>query len=166
MPLKDQLNDDLRTAMRGGDDMRKTTLRGLLAAIRSAEDSAVKAKVDAAGAIAEDAERVTADATDDDVLQVIRRQVKQRQDSIEQFQKANRGDLVQKESAELAILQGYLAKQMNREQIESVVRAVIAETGASGPQDKGKVMPVLMKRLQGQADGREVNAVVTSLLQG
>lgn len=164
MSLKDQLNADLRDAMRGGDDVRKTTLRGLLAAVRAAEDAAVKAKVEASGELSEDAERVTVAFTDDDVLQVIRRQVKQRQDSIEQFQKAKREDLVRKESAELALLQAYLPQMMGRDRIEAIAREVLAETGARGPQDKGKVMPVLMKRLAGQADGREVNAVVTELL--
>lgn len=165
MGLKDRINEDLRAAMRAGDDLRKTTLRGLLSAVRAAEDAAVKAKVEAAS-VAEDAERMVVELTDDDVVQVIRRQVKQRQDSIEQFQRAGRQDLVEKETAEAAVLQGYLPRQMPREQIVEEARAVIAETGASGPGDKGKVMPALMKRLQGRADGREINAVVTELLTG
>ncbi|MGD9890554.1 MAG: GatB/YqeY domain-containing protein [Dehalococcoidia bacterium] len=167
MVLKDQLNDDLRSAMRGGDDVRKLTLRGLLAAVRSAEDAAVKSRLDAAGAAArDDGERLVVDFGDDEVIQVIRRQVKQRQDSIEQFEKAGRQDLVRKESAEMAVLQAYLPQQMGRDQIEQEARAVIAETGATGPADKSKVMPVLIKRLAGKADGREINAVVTQLLAG
>jgi uncharacterized protein YqeY len=163
MSLKERVNEDLRAAMRAGDELRKTTLRGLLAAVRVAEDAAVKAKLDA-GTVADDAERIVVDFTDDEVLQVIRRQVKQRQDSIEQFEKAGRQDLVAKETAEAAVLQGYLPQQMPREQIVAEARAVIAETGATGPGDKGKVMPVLIRRLQGKADGREINAVVTELL--
>lgn len=167
MSLKQRLNEELHAAMRGGDEVRKTTLRGLIAAVRSAEDAAVKARLDAAGSGAkDDGERMVVDFDDDEVIQVIRRQVKQRQDSIEQFEKAGRGDLVQKESAELSILETYLPQQMGREQIEQEARAVIAETGASGPADKGKVMPVLIKRLAGRADGREINAVVTQLLSG
>ena len=165
MGLKDRINDDLRAAMRAGDELRKTTLRGLLSAVRAAEDAAVKAKVDAA-TVGDAPERMVVDFTDDEVIQVIRRQVKQRQDSIEQFQKAGRPDLVEKETAEAAILQGYLPQQMSREQIAEEARAVIAEAGATGPADKGKVMPALMKRIQGKADGREINAVVTELLGG
>ena len=165
MGLKDRINEDLRAAMRSGDELRKTTLRGLLSAVRAAEDAAVKAKLDA-GAGAEAVERVVVQFTDDDLVQVIRRQVKQRQDSVEQFRRAGRQDLVERETAEAAVLQAYLPQQMGREQIAAEARAVIAETGASGPGDKGKVMPVLMKRLQGKADGREINAVVTELLAG
>lgn len=165
MPLKDRISDDLRAALRAGDEVRKTTLRGLLAAVRAAEDAAVKVKVDAAGAT-EDAERTVVELGDDGVLQVLRRQVKQRQDSIEQFDKAGRTDLVDRETAELTVLQGYLPQQMSREQITVEARAVIAEVGASGPADKGKVMPALIKRLQGKADGRDINAVVTELLAG
>jgi uncharacterized protein len=167
MTLKDRLNDDLRSAMRSGDEVRKLTLRGLLAAVRNAEDAAVKSRLDAsAGERRDDGERLVVSFNDDEVTQVIRRQVKQRQDSIEQFEKAGRQDLVQKETAEMAVLQAYLPQQMGREQIEQEARAVIAETGASSPADKSKVMPVLIKRLAGKADGREVNAVVTQLLAG
>lgn len=166
MSLKQRLNDDLRDAMRGGDEVRKTTLRGLLAAVRTAEDTAVKARLDAGGGSNDEGGRLVVELADDDVIQVIRRQVKQRQDSIEQFDRAGRQELVQKEAAELAVLEQYLPQQMGQDQIEQEARAVIAETGATGPADKGKVMPVLMKRLAGKADGREINAVVTRLLQG
>src|SRR5215216_6062395 len=164
MALKDRINDDLRAAMRAGDELRKTTLRGLLAAVRVAEDTAVKAKL--GGNVPEDAQRMVVELGDDEVIQVVRRQVKQRQDSIEQFEKAGRTDLVEKERGEAAILEAYLPQQMPREQIEAEARAVIAEMGASGPGDKGKVMGPLMKRLQGKADGREINAVATELLGG
>jgi uncharacterized protein YqeY len=166
MSLKQRLNDDLRAAMRGGDEVRKTTLRGLLAAVRTAEDAAVKARLDAGGEPKEGSGRLVVELGDDDVIQVLRRQVKQRQDSIEQFDKAGRQELVQKEAAEVAVLEQYLPQQMGQDQIEQEARAVIAESGAAGPADKGKVMPVLMKRLAGKADGREINAVVTRLLQG
>lgn len=167
MSLKERLNEDLRAAMRGGDEVRKLTLRGLLAAVRNAEDAAVKSRMDAVkGEAHDEVGRMLVEFGDDEVVQVIRRQVKQRQDSIEQFEKAGRQDLVQKESAEMVVLQAYLPQQMGRDQIEQEVRTVIAETGAAGPSDKGKVMPVLMKRLAGKADGREINAVVTELLTG
>ena len=180
MTLKDRLSEDLRAAMRSGDEVRKVTLRSALAAIRNAEDAVARERLerehpdwqtpdidDRGPPDASELETVTplkVELSDDHVLDVLRRQVKQRCDSVEAFQKANRQDLVDKESAEIAVLQGYLPQQMSRAEIADEARAVIAETGATGPADKGKVMPVLMKRLAGKAEGREINAVVTELL--
>jgi uncharacterized protein YqeY len=166
MTLKERINGDLRDAMRSGDERRKTTLRMVLASIRNAEilpspesEAAAEALV-AAGA-------ARAELNDEQVLQVLRREVKQRRDSIDQFQKAGRQDLIANESAEIDILQVYLPQAMSREEIAAEARAVIAETGAAGPGDKGKVMPVLMKRLAGREfEGRTVNEVVTELLAG
>ena len=103
---------------------------------------------------------------DQGVLAVIAKQAKQRQDSIEEFNKASRTDLADKDAAELKILETYLPAMLSRDEIAAAAREVIAETGASGPADKGKVMPVIMKRLAGQADGRAINEVVTELLAG
>jgi uncharacterized protein YqeY len=154
MPLKEQLNADLRDAMRAGDETRKSTLRMLLSAIRNAE-------IPPEGSTSE----VSRHELDDDaVLDVVRREVKQRRDSIDAYAKANRRDLVDKEEAELAVLSGYLPPQMSREEIVTVARDVIERTGARGPADKGKVMPAIMAELRGKAEGREINAVVTELL--
>lgn len=154
MSLKDQLDADLREAMRAGEETRRSTLRLLITAIRNAE-------------IPPEGARDTAtrmDLDDEAVLDVIRREVKQRRDSIDAYAKAGRKDLVDKEEAELGILSAYLPAQMSRDEIEAVVREIIGRVGASGPADKGKVMPVIMAELRGKAEGRDINAVVTDLL--
>jgi uncharacterized protein YqeY len=102
--------------------------------------------------------------TDDSVLSIVAKQVKQRRDSIDAFKKASRQDLVDREMAELTVLEAYLPAQLSPDDISAEARAVIAEVGASGPGDKGKVMSALMARLAGRADGRTVNEVVTELL--
>lgn len=142
-----RLTDDLKQAMRGGDTVKRSTLRLLISAIKNAE-IAKQAALDNAG-----------------ILGVIAKEVRQRQESIESFRKGNRQDLVASEEAEMAILQAYLPRQMTREEVVQAARQVIAEVGAQGPADKGKVMPKLIAQLKGRADGREINAVVTELLQ-
>jgi uncharacterized protein YqeY len=154
MSLKDQLNADLRDAMRAGEETRKSTLRLLITAIRNAEIPPEGATQTAA--------RVELD--DEGVLDVIRREVKQRRDSIDAYAKADRKDLVDTEEAELAVLSAYLPAQMSREEIEAVAREVIQRVGATGPADKGKVMPVIMAELRGKAEGRDINAAVSDLL--
>jgi len=141
--------------MRAGDEVRKSTLRLLLTAITKTE---VPGEDDPAAA------RQTLD--DEQVLTVIGSQAKQRRQSIEAFKKAGRDDLVQREQLELDVLQAYLPAQLTREDIAAETRKVMDETGAHSPADKGKVMPVLMKRLGDRADGRVVNEVVTELLSG
>jgi uncharacterized protein len=148
MPLKDTLADDLKDAMRAGDESRKTAIRMTIAAIKNAEVAAMKPLDDAA------------------VIGVIGKQFKQRRDSIDAFKKAGRQDLVDKEAAELRVLEAYLPAAMTPEEIIDAARAVIAEVGASGPGDKGKVMSALMPRLAGRAAGRAVNEAVTELLVG
>jgi len=144
--LKQKLSDDLKQAMRSGDTIKRGAIRMLMAAINNAE-IARQAKLE-----------------DSDIFGVIAKEVRQRRESIEAFKQGNRQDLVDKEEAELAILQEYLPQQMTREEVIEAARKVIAEVGAEGPGDKGKVMPVLMAQLKGQADGREINEVVSELL--
>ena len=145
--LKQRLNDDLKQAMRSGDTVNRATLRLLLASIHNVEI----------------ARRTT--LSDADILGVIAKEVRQRQESIESFKQGNRQDLVAKEEAEMTVLQGYLPQQMTREEIVEAAHQVIAEVGAQGPGDKGKVMPKLIAQLKGRADGREINTIVTELLQ-
>ena len=105
-----------------------------------------------------------ASLADSDILGVIAKEAKQRQESIDAFKQGSRPELVAQEQAELAVLEGYLPQQMTREEVTAEVRRVIAEVGAQGPRDKGKVMPKLIAQLKGKADGREINAIVTELL--
>ncbi len=153
MGLREQLTADLKEAMRQKDEVRKTTIRSVIAAIKQAET-----QLDAQG------QRVHLD--DDDILALIAKQAKMRRESILEFRKGGRQDLVDREEAELAILQGYLPQQLSREEIEAEARRVVAEVGAAGPRDMGKVMKPLMARLRGRADGRLVNQVVRELLAG
>src|SRR3970040_1593756 len=138
MSLKEQLADDLKEAIRQRDEPRKIAIRMAIWANKNAEVEKGAALGDA------------------DVLAILGREAKRRRESIAEFEKAGRQDLVAKEQAELKVLQTYLPAQMGRE--------VIAELGAAGPGDKGKVMPVLIGRLAGRAEGREINEVVTELL--
>ena len=151
MSLREQMSNDLKDAMRQRDETRKRTIRGIIAAIQKEE-----AGTD------ESTGRVS--VGDVEILQLIVRQVKQRRDSIEAFQAGNRPDLVAAEEAEMAILQSYLPPTLGRAEIEATARQVIAEVGASGPRDMGKVMKPLLARLGDQADGRLVSEIVRDLL--
>jgi uncharacterized protein len=155
MTLKDQLNADLRDAMRGGDRTRTSALRLLITAVRNAE-------IPPEGADA--GEPARRDLDDEGVLNVVRREVKQRRDSIDAYTKASRPDLVALEDAEMQVLIRYLPAQMTAGEIDAAAREVIDRVGAHGSEDKGKVMPVIMEELRGKADGRDINAAVTRLL--
>jgi uncharacterized protein YqeY len=153
MGLREQLADDLKDAMRQQDERRKRTIRLVLAAIKQAET-----ELDANG------QRVHLD--DDGILAVFVSQIRQREESIVEYRKGRRPDLVAEEEAEMAILRSYLPRQLTREEIEVEARRVIAEVGASGPRDMGKVMKPLVTSLRGRADGKVVNEVVRELLAG
>jgi uncharacterized protein YqeY len=144
--LKQKLSDDLKQAMKSGDTVKRSTLRMLMAAINNAE-------IAKKGPLA-----------DSDVLGIIAKEVKQHQESITSFKEGNRPDLVEKEEAEMAILQDYLPEQLSHDDIITEVKQVIDAIGAQGPGDKGKVMQQLMPKLKGRADGKEINQVVTELL--
>ena len=107
-----------------------------------------------------------AELADGDILGVLAKEARQRQESIEAFKQGNRPDLAVKEEAEFAILQEYLPRQASRDDIVAEARKIIEAAGAKGPGDKGKVMPKIIAALKGKADGREINEVVTELLKG
>ena len=144
--LKERITEDMKAAMRAKDAGRLSAIRLLQAAIKQKE-------VD---------ERVVAD--DAAVLAIIEKLIKQRKDSIEQFAKAGRTDLVDKEKAELDLLAGYLPQQMSEAELAAAVDAAIAESGAAGPQGMGKVMALLKPRIAGRADMGKVSALVKQRL--
>jgi uncharacterized protein YqeY len=182
MGLRERLEADQRDAMRSGQTARLNTIRMLRSAIQRAEQARRKALMDAllesrtAGAEAEAEELsepeiadITRRATLSDqelVDTVVANEVKQRRDSIAQFRKAGRQDLVDKEEGELHVLLAYLPDQLSEVEIEALVRATIAEVGAQGPRDMGKVMGRLAPQLRGKADMSAVGPLVQRLLAG
>jgi uncharacterized protein len=147
MPLRDQVNADLTAAMKAKDTGRLSALRMLKAAIMN-----------------KDVEKGR-DLEDAEVLQVVASLVKQRRDSIEQFSKAGRTDLVEKETGEITVLEHYLPPAATADEIAAAVKAAIVETGAASPKDMGKVMKAVMPKLAGKnADGKAVNEIVRRTL--
>lgn len=148
--LKDQLQNELKDSMKARDELNTSVLRMLLSAITYYE-----IQKGGAGYV----------ATDEDVLSVIDKQVKQRKDSIEQFEKANRPELAEKEKKEMGLLIKYLPAQMPEEEVKKLVMEAIAQTGAKGAGDIGKVMGALMPKVKGKADGSLVSKLVRENLQ-
>jgi uncharacterized protein YqeY len=148
MALKDRINDDVKAAMRAKETARLSALRLLLAALKQRE-------VD---------ERIT--LTDADVVAVIDKMLKQRRDSISQFEAAKRQDLADAEKFEVSVLQAYLPQAMSQAEVEAAVAKAIADLGAQGAQDMGKVMAALKPALAGRADMGKVSAIVKARLAG
>ncbi len=148
--MYEQLRSDLKDAMKAGDDIRKTTLRGLL--------SACTQELTATGRTPQDT------LSEDEVLSVIRREVKRRKDAAEQFRAGGRPELAQSEEAELTILETYLPQMMSREEIEPIVKAKIEALGVTDKSGAGKLIGAVMSELKGKADGSDVKAVVDALL--
>lgn len=148
MSLKQQISDDMKTAMRAKEAERLGTIRLLLAAIKQKE-------VD---------ERV--DVDDTAVVGLLDKMIKQRKDSIAAFTQAGRTELADKEAAEIAVLQGYLPQRLSADEVLAEVKAIVAELGASGPGDMGKVMGVVKTRLAGKAEMGQVSAAVKAALSG
>ncbi|RQO40021.1 glutamyl-tRNA amidotransferase [Variovorax sp. KBW07] len=148
MTLKEQITEDMKTAMRAKDSERLGTIRLLLAALKQKE-------VD---------ERVELD--DAMVVAIVDKMVKQRKDSIAAFTTGGRADLADKEAAEIKVLEVYLPQRMSADEVATAVKAIVAELGASGPGDMGKVMGAVKTRLAGKADMGQVSAAVKAALSG
>lgn len=148
MSLRDRINDELKNAMRAGDTRRRDALRLLTAALKQKE-------VD---------ERKTLE--DGDVVSIIDKMVKQRRDSIAQFEQGGRNDLAENEQFEISVLQAYMPAALSEEEIDAAIAAAIADTGAKAPADMGKVMGPLKAKLAGRADMAKVSARVKAKLAG
>ena len=144
MSLREQLDADLLEAVRSKDELRRSALRLIKASVQSEEKSR-------GGVLG-----------DDGMVQVLSREAKRRKESIDAFREGNRPDLVEKEEAELSIIAKYLPQQLTEDEVREIARSVIEEVGASGPGERGKVMP----QVKGKADGKMVNQIVGDLLAG
>ena len=145
--IKDRLDEDIRNTMRARDRARLETLRFLKSQIQLTEKNNLT------------------ELDDSGVTDVVAKQVKDRRESIEMFGQGGRADLVAKEEASLSILLEYMPEQLGEDEIEAIARQAIADTGAAGPGDRGKVMGRVMPQVRGKADGSQVNAIVSRLLE-
>ncbi|NNJ12672.1 GatB/YqeY domain-containing protein [Chloroflexales bacterium ZM16-3] len=180
--IQDRLTADMKDAMRAGEKARLTVIRTTRAALQSAQLEAAKQRYDAAAreiearhaddpaardaalsAISADAHVVLDEA---DAEAVIAKEIKRRRDAAEIYRKASREDLASQEDSEAAILEAYLPKQMSVEELRPAVADLIAELGLSGPSSMGKLMPALMERFKGRAEGRLLSQVARELLAG
>ena len=144
--LVESIRSDMTEAMRGGEVLRRDTLRLLIAAFDNARIASGR------------------ELNDEDAIVALQREAKQRRESIEEYRKGDRGDLVESEEQELLIIQAYLPEELSDEELLSIVQEVITEVGASRLDDLGSVMGPVMQRVRGRADGRQANAIVRELL--
>lgn len=147
MSLSERLNDDMKTAMRSQDKFRLSVIRMVRSSIKNVEIDQRKT------------------LTDNEVLEILGRELKQRKDSLQEFEKAGRDDLADAVKAEIGIISEYLPEQLGEDEITAIVQQTIAEVGASSKAELGKVMSALMPKVKGRADGKLVNQIVQKLLQ-
>ena len=150
MSLKEQIGEDIKTAMKAKDKLRLQTVRGIKKAILEKE---VELRPKGQDSLSPEQE-----------IELLSQQAKQRRDSIEQFKNAGRDELAEKETQELAIIETYLPEQVSDEEVESIIDELIASSGASTMKDLGKVMGPAMKQLKGKADGKKIQELVKSKL--
>ncbi|MCD8198888.1 MAG: GatB/YqeY domain-containing protein [Phascolarctobacterium sp.] len=149
MSIKAQLTEDMKQAMKDRENgkLRLATIRMVLANIKNVEINTKK------------------ELTDDEILGVLVKEAKMRQDSLEEFKKAGRMELVAQAEEEIGIIRKYLPEALSDDDLRKIVKGVISEVGAAGPKDMGKVMPAVMARTKGRADGKRINAIVRELLK-
>ena len=148
MSLKEQLTTDMKEAMKSHDKDRLAVIRMVRGAIRQQEIDGQK------------------ELSDEDVIAVMSKEIKMRKDSIEEFKKGGREDLIAKTQAEIDVLMPYMPAQLSEDEVRELVKAAVAETGAATPKDMGKVMGALMPKVKGRADGKMVNQLVRAMLVG
>lgn len=148
MPLKEQLKEDLKSAMKDKDTVRKNVVQLIKAGVLQVEKD----------------KKITLD--DEGVLDVIAKQLKQRRDSLPDYEKSGREDLINQLKCEMEILMGYLPAQLTEEELEQIVKDAVLSTGATTIKDMGKVMAAVMPKTKGRADGKEINRIARSLLVG
>jgi hypothetical protein len=146
MSLKQQLNDAMKAAMKARDNLRLTTVRMVLAAIKNREIEQ------------------RSELSDDDVIGVLSSLVKQRKESVTLYREGGRAELAEKEESELAILQEFLPAPLGQDEIVALIEAAVVETGAAGPRDMGKVMKIVSAQTRGRADGKQVSSMVKDCL--
>jgi len=178
--LVERLNADLKDAMRAGDTTRRDELRGLLAMLKSEQQTKLTRQLSKRGLILQgenatltpeqeaEVERVRGESalSEDEEQSVLLQRVKQHRQSIDGFTRGNRADLVAVEEAQLGVIQAYLPQALGEAEIEQAIQEAVRETGAQGPRDQGKVMGVLSGRLRGRADMKAVAGRVQALLAG
>lgn len=149
MDILKKINEDLITSMKSKDELKTTTLRMIKSAAKNAEI----------------AKRGKGDLTEEDIMGVLSTMVKQRKESAEQYEKANRKDLADKENTEISIIQEYLPKQLTTEELDAIIKSTIQETGVTGMKEIGKLMKELMPKVKGKADGKLVNQRIKEILE-
>ncbi|MCI6046606.1 MAG: GatB/YqeY domain-containing protein [Alistipes sp.] len=147
MALEQQIQKDIMEAMKAHDEARLNATRGIKSEILLAKTSGAEHEL-----------------TDADVLKIIQKLVKQRKESAELYTQGNRPELAEKELSEMRVMEAYLPKALSEDEVRNILKEVVAEVGATGPKDMGKVMGAATKRLSGQADGRLISTIVKELL--
>ncbi|MCQ9207539.1 MAG: GatB/YqeY domain-containing protein [Omnitrophica bacterium] len=148
MALEVQIETEIKKAMKARDAIKVSTLRMLKAEMNNLKIDENKKEL-----------------SDIEVIKIVRRQIKQHKDSIEQFEKGKRQDLVEKEKKELAILKNYMPEQCSPEELKKIVEEAVRETGASSKKDMGRVMKAVMEKVKGRSDGKTVSQIVSSILK-
>ena len=146
MTLASRLQEDLTAAIRAHDDLRRDTLRMVISAAYN------------------ESKRARRELTDDEVVQVLTREVKSRNESVEAYTNAGRADAAEREKKEIGVIRGYLPEQLDQAELERLVREAVDESGATSARDMGKVMSALMPKIRGRADGKQVSAMVNAEL--